>query len=161
MGTHGIGANTRSRMAAVRRFIFTVLAAAVLACASAEERAEEAQARFRAAMEHGDRAEAIAAIEDLRASLPDTPESLLQVSQLQVQAGSAPDAGWLLEEGVRRFPERDELRLALGRVALLLGNPALAREAVLPVAADSEQHPARGAPPETVPGPPPRPAGPW
>ena len=41
---------------------------------------------------------------------------------------------------MRRFPERDDLRLALARVALLLGNPSLAREAVAPVAADSEQH---------------------
>ena len=37
--------------------------------ASAEERAEDAQERFRVALERGDRTEAIAAIEDLRATV--------------------------------------------------------------------------------------------
>ncbi len=118
-----------------------VAAAALLwACSSAEERAESARDAVREAIARGDRAAALDAVGDLRASLPDTADALLEVAQLRVQAGSAPDAGWLLEEGVRRYPERDDLRLALGRVALLLGNPSLAREAVAPVAPDSEQH---------------------
>ncbi len=117
-----------------------VLGALLVGCAPAEERADRAREAFRGAVERGDRAAALDAVAALRASLPDTPDALLEVAQLRVQAGSAPDAGWLLEEGVRRFPERDDLRLALGRVALLLGNPSLAREAVAAVAPDSEQH---------------------
>jgi tetratricopeptide (TPR) repeat protein len=46
-----------------------------------------------------------------------------------------------LEQAVRRHTDRDDLRLALARVALILGNPSLANEAVLPVAPASEQHP--------------------
>ena len=41
---------------------------------------------------------------------------------------------------MRRFPERDDLRIALARVALVLGNPSQAREAVLAIAPASEQH---------------------
>ena len=112
----------------------------VCACSSPEEKAERAREAFAQALEQGDRAAALAAVDDLRASLPETAGALLEVAQLRVRAGSAPDAGWLLEEGVRRYPERDDLRLALGQVALLLGNPSLAREAVAPVAPDSEEH---------------------
>jgi tetratricopeptide (TPR) repeat protein len=110
------------------------------ACSSPEEKAERAREAFAQALEQGDRAAALAAVDDLRASLPETADALLEVAQLRVRAGNAPDAGWLLEEGVRRYPERDDLRLALGRVALLLGNPSLAREAVAPVAPGSEEH---------------------
>jgi tetratricopeptide (TPR) repeat protein len=111
-----------------------------LACTPPEERAEQAREAVRQAVTQVDRAAALDALDDLRDAAPDTPEALLELAQLLVQVGSAPDAGWLLEEAVRRFPERDDLRLALARVALLLGNPSLAREAVTPVAADSEQH---------------------
>ena len=114
--------------------------ALALACTPPEERAERAREAVRQAVAQGDRAAALDALDDLRAASPDTPDALLELAQALVQVGSAPDAGWLLEEGVRRFPERDDLRLALARVALLLGNPSLAREAVAPVAADSEQH---------------------
>ncbi len=132
-------------MRAVRRLffvtVFVATLATILACASAEERADAARERFREALGRGDRIEALAAIDDLRSSLPDAPETLIEVAQLQVQAGSAPDAGWLLEEAVRRFPERANVRVASGRVALLLGNPALARASVLPIGADAEEHP--------------------
>ncbi len=121
--------------------VFVAGVAAILACASAEERADAARERFRQALERGDRIEALAALDDLRSSLPATPETTIAVAQLLVQAGSAPDAGWLLEEAVRRFPERDDVRVASGRVALLLGNPALARASVLPVEAGAEEHP--------------------
>jgi tetratricopeptide (TPR) repeat protein len=125
----------------VRWNLRILLLIAAVACGSAEDRAEDARERVRDALARGDRRAAIESIDDLRAALPESPEALVEVAQLQVQSGSAPDAGWLLEEAVRRYPENDELRLTLGRVALLLGNPALAREAVLPVASESEQHP--------------------
>ena len=83
---------------------------------------------------------ALAAIDELQEALPDSPESLLEIAQLRIAAGDAPRASWLLEEAVRRFPKRDDLRLALARVALLLGNPSLAHEALAPVAPDSERH---------------------
>ena len=114
--------------------------ALTLACSPPDQRAESAREAVRQAVAQGDRAAALDALDDLRAAAPDTPDALLELAQLLVQVGSAPDAGWLLEEAVRRFPERDDLRLALARVALLLGNPSLAREAVAPIEADSEQH---------------------
>ncbi len=114
--------------------------AAVLACTSPEERAEHARKEMQQALEQRDRPAALEAIDELRASLPDTPDTLLEVTRLLVRAGDAPRSGWLLEEGVRRHPERDDLRLALARVALLLANPSLAREAVAPIAPRSEQH---------------------
>jgi predicted Zn-dependent protease len=110
------------------------------ACPPPEERAEQAREAIRHAIEQGDRAAALDAVEELRDSLPDSADSLLEVAQLLVQSGDAPRAGWLLEEGVQRFPDRDDLRLGLARVSLLLGNPSRAREAVLPIAPGSEQH---------------------
>lgn len=115
-------------------------AVALLACAAPEERAEQARKAIQQALEQRDRPAALEAIDELRASLPDTPDTLLEVARLLVRAGDAPRAGWLLEEGVRRHPDRDDLRLALARVALLLANPSLAREALAPIAPGSEQH---------------------
>jgi tetratricopeptide (TPR) repeat protein len=118
-----------------------LLAGAIAAgCAPREERADAARAAVRQALERGDRARALDAIGDLRDALPETPDALLEVAGLLVQAGDAPRTGWLLEEGVRRHPERDDLKTALARVAMLLGNPSQAREAVLAIGADSEQH---------------------
>jgi len=115
--------------------------ASFLACAADERGAESARANVQLAIEHGDQPAALAAIAELRASLPDTPDALLEIAQLRVAAGDAPRAAWLLEQAVRRHSDRDDLRLALARVALILGNPSLANEAVLPVAPASEQHP--------------------
>lgn len=119
-----------------------VLLGAVLAlsCGSSEERAEAARTEIREALEHGDRTRALEAVGDLRDALPETPEALLEVSAFLVQAGDAPRAGWLLEETVRRFPERDDAKTALARVSLLLGNPSQARQAVLEVAQGSDEH---------------------
>lgn len=117
-----------------------LVALLVTSCTPPEERADEAREAVREAIARGDRETALEAVGDLRGNLPDTPDSLLEVARLFVQAGDAPRAGWLLEEGVQRFPERDDLRLSLARVSLLLGNPSLAREAVAPIAAGSEQH---------------------
>ena len=114
--------------------------ALLAACGPDEQRAEDAREALKQALERADRWGARAAIDELRESLPDTPESTLEIAQLRVAAGDAPRAAWLLEEAVRRFPERDDLRLALAQVALLLGNPSLAHEALAPVGPDSEHH---------------------
>ncbi len=126
------------RMASFVGVLLSVVLA--LACRSAEERVEGERASIQQAIERGDRAGALAAIDELRDALPETPESLLEVSRFLVQAGDAPRAGWLLEETTRRFPERDDAKTALARVALLLGNPSQAREAVLGIAPDSKEH---------------------
>jgi tetratricopeptide (TPR) repeat protein len=76
----------------------------------------------------------------LRNALPDTPDTLFEVAALSVRAGDAPRAGWLLEEGIERFPEREDIRLALARLSLGLGDPSLARESALAIPADSEHH---------------------
>src|SRR5262245_19242296 len=116
-----------------------MLGASLVSCTPPEERAERAREVIQQSLERGDRSAALDAVQDLRESLPDTGDSLLEVAQLLVRSGDAPRAGWLLEEGVQRFPGRDDLRLALARVSLLLGNPSRAREVVVPIAAESEE----------------------
>jgi tetratricopeptide (TPR) repeat protein len=111
-----------------------------VACMPDEQRAEDARDALKQALERVDRGAALVAIDELQETLPNSPESLLEIAQLRVAAGDAPRASWLLEEAVRRFPKRDDLRLALARVALLLGNPSLAHEALAPIAPDSERH---------------------
>jgi tetratricopeptide (TPR) repeat protein len=112
----------------------------LVACSSSEERAERAREEARQALMRGDRSAALQALNQLRETRADTPEALLQLAQLLVAAGEAPEVLWLLEDGVRRFPESDGLRLALGRVALMVGNPSAVRAAVEPIAAASDQH---------------------
>ena len=112
----------------------------LIGCTPPDERAEQARRAIAQALGQGDRSAALEAVEELRGSLPDTGDSLLELAQLLVRSGDAPRAAWLLEEAVQRFPERDDLRLALARVSLLLGNPSLAQQAVAPVDSGSEQH---------------------
>ena len=64
-------------------------AALALACASSEERAETARTEIRQTLAHGDRAQALEAIDDLRHALPETPDALLEVSRLLVQGAVA------------------------------------------------------------------------
>jgi tetratricopeptide (TPR) repeat protein len=116
------------------------LLALVLACSSPEERAEQARQAAGEALKKGDRVAALAALHDLRESSPDTPEALLEHSTLLIAAGEAPQVVWLLEAGIARFPERDDLRLALGQVALLVGDASTARRALAAISPDSEQH---------------------
>jgi tetratricopeptide (TPR) repeat protein len=111
-----------------------------LACTPVEERLEQARQAVETALERGDREAALEAVRDLRAALPPTPGSFLELGSLLARSGGAPEAAWLLEEGVRRHPERDDLRLALAEIALLLGNPSLARETVAPIAPGAGQH---------------------
>ncbi len=135
-------------MTRMRTPIFTAAVAAgiglllfaLAACSPPEERADQARESVREALQRGDRPAALEAIDALGASTPDTAESLMEIAALRVQAGDAPRAAWILEEGLRRFPDRDDLRLALARVALLLGNPSLTMDAVRPIDTDSAQH---------------------
>jgi tetratricopeptide (TPR) repeat protein len=111
-----------------------------VACSSPEEQAEQARLAAREAVQKGDRVAALAALDDLRESSPDTPEAFLEQSRLLIAVGEAPQVVWLLEAGIARFPERDDLRLALGQVALLVGDASTARRALAVISPDSEQH---------------------
>jgi predicted Zn-dependent protease len=119
-------------MRAWNLLVVAVLGVSLVGCTPPEERAEQAREAVAESIARGDREAALDAIGDLRTVAGDTAEAQLELSQLLVRAGNAPEAGWLLEEGVQRFPDRDDLRLALARVSLLLGNPARAREVVIP-----------------------------
>ena len=120
-----------------------VLGCALLAgCPSQEERSEQARAEAEAALERGQRGAAVEALERLRATQPETPESLLELAQLLVRAGEAPQVVWMLEEGLDRFPERDDLRVALASAALLVNDAVKARQAAELVPASSPEHPA-------------------
>jgi arylsulfatase A-like enzyme/tetratricopeptide (TPR) repeat protein len=112
-----------------------------LACTPASDDAASAREAVRAALGRGDRPAAVRSIGALGDLLPATPETSLEIAGLLVQAGSAPDAGWLLEEAVRRDPGRADLRLALARVGLLLGNPSLSRELAASVEPGAPEHP--------------------
>jgi len=114
--------------------------ALALACSPPEERAEQAREAVEGSIARGDREAALDAIGDLRGVAGDTADAQLELAQLLVRAGNAPEAGWLLEEAVRRHPERADVALALARVSLLLGNPARAREVAEGVAPEAAEH---------------------
>jgi len=116
------------------------IAVLVLACHSDEERAERARQEAREALVVGDLQGAREALAELRANVPDTADALLELTSLMLQAGEAPQALWLLEEGVARFAGRDDLRVQLARAALIVANPVLARSALEPLDRGSPQH---------------------
>jgi predicted Zn-dependent protease len=130
------------------RILLQLLIAAILVgCgpsteAPSEEVGQALRERIGAELARGDREAALAAVGALEAELPDTPEALLEIAAWYQRAGDASRASWLLEPAVRRFPDRADLRVALARVSLVLGNPARAREAVLPVDEAAAEHPA-------------------
>jgi predicted Zn-dependent protease len=92
--------------------------------------------RWRAAI----RDAALRALSVLRELRAETSEDPLEFAQLLVQAGEAPQAVWVLEEAVRKSPERDELRIALAQAALLVADPAAAHAALEPIGESSEKH---------------------
>jgi tetratricopeptide (TPR) repeat protein len=114
--------------------------ALALACTPPEERAEQARTAVRDALQRGDREAALAAVERLRGELGGSADETLELAVSLVAAGEAGQAVWLLEAAVERHPDRDDLRVALGRAALLTQNPDLARRAVEPIGADSPSH---------------------
>jgi len=111
-----------------------------LACTSPEERAAQNREVVAELIARGDREAALEVIGQLRDEGDDTAEAQLELAQLLIRAGNAPEAGWLLEAAVRRHPERADLALALARVSLLLGNPARAREVADGIPPEVEQH---------------------
>ena len=117
-----------------------LLLLAMLACSSAEERALQARADLEIALARQDRGAALVALKELRDSLPDTPESLLLLGRLMRSVGEGPQAVWLLEAGVARFAEREDLRLALGQLALATGDPAHAVGVLEQIPSKSELH---------------------
>ena len=112
----------------------------LLACPTPEERTEQAREDARQAVARGDRAAALRAIDTLRENTPNTPADLIEVAQLLVLAGEGPEALRALELGLERWPDADELRLALARAAILVSDASRARATLLEVGPDSEQH---------------------
>jgi predicted Zn-dependent protease len=124
----------------VAALALALLAGLAAGCTSDEERAERAWSDARAALARADPQALRESLAVLRAVQPDDPDALLELTTLMAQAGEAPQALWLLEAGIGRFPSRDDLRVQLGHVALILGNPARARSAVEAVAENSPEH---------------------
>jgi len=112
----------------------------ILACSSPEERAERARADAREALARGDREAALGALNVLRELQAKTSSDPLELAQLLVQAGEAPQAVWVLEEAVREAPQPDQLRIALAQASLLVGDAAGARDALAPITEQSEKH---------------------
>lgn len=112
----------------------------LVACSSAEERAESAREEAKTAIERGQRATALEAIAELREVQPESADAVLELTKLLVAAGEAPQAVWVLEEGLARFPDRDDLRTALATAALMTNDATLARKTLHAIPATSDQH---------------------
>ena len=65
---------------------------ALVTCGGGDEDARE---RAEAALARGDRPAALEALASLRGSAPETAEALLELTDLMVRAGEAPEARWL------------------------------------------------------------------
>jgi tetratricopeptide (TPR) repeat protein len=111
----------------------------LLACTPADERAAGAREEAAEALGRGDRAAALAALREIPAQA-ESAEGLLDHARLLASAGEAAQSVWLLEAGVRRHPDRADLRLALAQLHLVVDNPSAAREAAHAIPAGSEEH---------------------
>lgn len=105
---------------------------------STPESADQLQAEVAAALARGDRAAAIDQLEDQPRGR-DAAE-VLRLAGLFAATGEATRARWRIEEGLSRFPDDEELLLAMARVALLLSDPREAAEAADRVQEDSERY---------------------
>jgi len=85
----------------------------------------------------------VGALSDARARLQsasaETPEELAEVATLMMRAGETAHALWVLEAGILRYPERDELRILLSRAAVV-GDPVRVFSVLESVDVDSDQH---------------------
>jgi tetratricopeptide (TPR) repeat protein len=108
------------------------------ACSPSEEHARE---QAEQALARGERDAAIQAIETLREVARETPDAYLELAHLWVQAGEAPRALWLLEEGAARFPENTRLRLFLANTALLVNDPARAETVARAIPERADEYP--------------------
>ncbi len=130
-----------SPMRPVLSLLCSLLLLSVLAagCSPGQEDLEAARVAAVEALARGDRRAALDAMTLLRAQT-ETPDDLLALGELLVLAGEAPEVVWLLEDGVRRYPDHEGLRLALAQVALLVGNGSAALQALAPIGVESERH---------------------
>src|SRR5215831_19350284 len=115
-----------------------LLVLCLAACAPSEE---DARGQAQAALARGDRSAAIEAIEALEKAQGDAPEARLEQSELWIRAGEAPRAVWRLEQGVARFGDRTDLRLALANAALLVGDAARAASIAREIPESAAEHP--------------------
>jgi tetratricopeptide (TPR) repeat protein len=67
----------------------------------------------------------------------DSPDDVLNRTAELLDDGEAAHALWEAEEGLRRFPTSDGLRIRLAEIAILVGNPSLARDSVQHIEAGS------------------------
>jgi len=109
-------------------------------CSSEQEQRDLARQRADEALARGDRSAALEALERLRTAPSETPESLLELTSLMMRAGESPHALWILEEGLARFPTRDDLQLQAARLALIVHDPTRALAATGRIDEDSAQH---------------------
>jgi len=107
-----------------------------LACAPSEERAGAARERFELALVDGDTRLALEALEDLKAALPDTPESKLELASRLGRAGEMSQALWLLDEATQRYPDHTGLRIGLAETAFFVRDSALTLRALETIPVD-------------------------
>lgn len=122
------------------RWLVALALALALGCGPGEHAAERAREDLSAALSRGDRRAALVALDDLRESLPDTPEAALEIASSMVAAAEGPAAVWFLRDALERFPSHARLRIALAQAALLTSDPSLARRVLEPIGPDSERH---------------------
>jgi tetratricopeptide (TPR) repeat protein len=101
---------------------------------------DDARAAVEAALKRADRDGALQALEPLRARA-NTADELIELSALMARAGEAAQAVWMLEDALATHPDRDDLRVQLAKLALLVQDPSRTRQLVEPITPQSPQHP--------------------
>lgn len=109
----------------------------VQACSSPEDQAGDARDAALAAVAAADWTAAQVALEALHGARSETPETLAELAGLMLEAGEAPQAVWVLEDGLIRFPSSDGLRAALATAALRMGAPGRVELVLEPVSSES------------------------
>ena len=117
-----------------------VLGLQLSGCTPSEESAQRAREEYGAALQRRDRPAALAAVARLRDASPDSPEAAIEVATLLASAGESRGAIWELEAARRRFPERQDLRLALGLLALRTQDGALAKRTLATIPEGADEH---------------------